>query len=102
MTSPLTVLRQVVVWPFERALPAKGRHRAVLLPDEPIPAPDEPVSGEVLDEGELQRLLCEGAAEVLECASCPCCGRITAHAMRRDGSRRCWTCGTETAAGDAG
>lgn len=90
MTSPLRVLRQIVA--------PTGRHRLrpVLLPDEPIPLATEPVASVVLDEDALMRLLDEGAAEVLECALCPCCDRITAHAMGRD-SRRCWTCGTESA-----
>lgn len=75
-----------------------GEHRArpVLLPDEPIPAHDGPVPHVVLDEDELVRLLDEDEAEPIECAPCPCCDRTTAHAMNRDGSRRCWTCGTTT------
>lgn len=90
MTKPLRVLRQIVA--------PNGRHRLrpVLLPDEPIPTPTEPIVGAVLCEDELLRLLNEGVAEPIECAPCPCCDRITAHAMNRDGSRRCWTCGTTT------
>lgn len=79
-----------------------GEHRAgrpLLLPDKPIPARTEPVPHVVLDEDELVRMLDEGTAEPIECANCPCCYRITAHAMNRDGSRRCWTCGTESPAG---
>jgi hypothetical protein len=94
MTSPIRILRQIVA--------PTGRHRLrpVLLPDEPIVPAAEPVAHVVLDEDELARLLDENAAEVLECAVCPCCDRITAHAMNRD-SRRCWTCGTESPAGAA-
>ncbi|MFJ1667422.1 hypothetical protein ACIOK4_13740 [Streptomyces bottropensis] len=92
MTSPIRFLRQVVA--------PNGRHRArpVLLPDEPIPPRAEPVPCQVLDEDTLHRLLNGGDAEVLECADCPVCDRITAHAMGPD-SRRCWVCGTESTAG---
>jgi hypothetical protein len=92
MTSPIRVLRQIVA--------PNGKHRLkpLLLPDEPMVPPAGPVLHDVLDEDELARLLDEGAAEPIECAPCPCCYRITAHAMNRDGSRRCRTCGTETEA----
>lgn len=103
--SPLRVLRQAVAWPVERMLPATGQHRrpSVLLPDDLIPAPDDPVPHEVLDEDELHRLLDAGAAEVLESAPCPCCDRTTAHARQINGALRCWNCGTTTtpAGGDA-
>jgi hypothetical protein len=90
MTSPLRVLRQIVA--------PNGRHRPrpVLLPDEPIPALDGPVEHAVLDDDELHRLLEADAVQPIECAPCPCCDRITAHAMNRDSTRRCWTCGTTT------
>jgi hypothetical protein len=93
MTTLRRYLRQVIA--------PNGRHRPqpVLLPDEPIPAPAEPVVGAVLCEDELARLLDEDAAAPTECAPCPCCDRITAHAMNRDGTRRCFTCGT-TSKGD--
>jgi hypothetical protein len=92
VTSPIRFLRQVVA--------PNGRHRLrpVLLPDEPIPPRAEPVPHVVLDEDTLHRLLNGGDAEVLECADCPVCDRITAHAMSPD-SRRCWVCGTESPAG---
>ena len=91
MASPLRYLRQVVA--------PNGRHRArpLLLPDEPIPPRTEPVPHVVLDEDTLLRLLNEDAAEVLECADCPVCDRITAHAMGRS-TRRCWVCGTQSPA----
>ena len=92
MTSPIRILRQIV------APNGKHRLRPVLLPDEPIPPATAPTACQVLDEDQLARLLDEGAAEVLECALCPCCDRITAHAMSRD-SRRCWTCGTTSLVG---
>jgi hypothetical protein len=94
VTSPLRVLRQIVA--------PNGRHRLrpVLLPDEPIPLRAEPVPCQVLDEDTLLRLLDEGEAEVLECADCPVCDRITAHAMGPK-TRRCWVCGTTTPAGAA-
>lgn len=91
MTSPIRVIRQIVA--------PNGKHRprrAVLLPDEPITPAAEPVQHVVLDETELERLLEDGEAEPIECAHCPCCNRTTAHAMQRNGSRRCWTCGTTT------
>lgn len=92
MTTLLRYFRQVVA--------PNGRHRArpVLLPDEPIPPRTEPVPHVVLDEDELLRLLDEDAVEVLECADCPVCDRITAHAMSPD-TRRCWVCGTTSKAG---
>jgi hypothetical protein len=76
----------------------KGQHRArpVLLPDEPIPAAIGPVRHAVLSEAELERLLDEGTAEPLESAACPCCDRNTPHAIQKNGSRRCWQCGTTT------
>lgn len=75
MSRPLRVLRQIVA-------PA-GRHRAA-----------SPRG--VVDEATLARLLSTGDAAATECAHCPACARTTAHAMQRDGSRRCWTCNTIT------
>lgn len=97
MTSPIRVLRQVAAWPIERILPATGLHRRVLLLDEPMPVSDEPIVHSVLSEAELFVMLHEGTVEVLQSEECPCCDRHTAHAVRPDGMRRCWTCGTETA-----
>jgi hypothetical protein len=90
VTTVLRYLRQVVA--------PNGKHRArpVLLPDEPIPAPAEPIIGAVLCEDELARLLDEDTPTPTECAPCPCCDRTTPHAMNRDGTRRCFTCGTTT------
>jgi hypothetical protein len=96
MTSPIRVLRQIVA--------PNGKHRPrrpLLLPDTPIAPAVAPVAHVVLNEDELTQLLDEGQAEPIECAHCPCCNRTTAHAMHRDGSRRCWTCGTESPAGGA-
>lgn len=95
MTSPIRVLRQIVA--------PNGRHRSkpVLLPGEPIPATGEPLTHAVRSEAELFRMLHDGTAEVLESEECPCCDRFTAHAVRPDGVRRCWTCGTESPAGAA-
>lgn len=92
MTSPLRVLRQIVA--------PNGRHRPrpVLLPDEPIPAPAEPVRHAVLTEDQLLRLFDDGEAAVLEGAPCPCCDCTTPHAISRD-SRRCWECGTTSKEG---
>jgi hypothetical protein len=92
----VTTLRRYV----RQVVAPNGRHRLrpVLLPDEPIPPRTEPVPCQVLDEDTLHRLLNGGDAEVLECADCPVCDRITAHAMSPD-SRRCWVCGTESTAG---
>lgn len=90
MISLRRYVRQVVA--------PNGRHRKpLLLPDEPLP-PAAPTVREHLTEEQLLRLLDEGEAEVLECADCPVCDRITAHAMGRD-TRRCWVCGTTTSAG---
>lgn len=103
MTRALQVLRHAAAKPIGWMLPATGRHRLqpVLLRDDLVPAPDGPVPHVVLDEDELHRLLEEGAAEVLECAPCPTCDRITAHAKQNNGFRRCWKCGTETLEGGA-
>ncbi|MFE2712308.1 hypothetical protein ACFXKI_10025 [Streptomyces mirabilis] len=92
MTRTLRVLRQIVA--------PNGRHRArpVLLPDEPVPAHVGPVPHSILSEAELARLLEDGVAEPLESAPCPCCDRNTPHAMQKDGSRRCWRCGTTSPA----
>lgn len=91
MTTLLRYFRQVVA--------PNGRHRLrpLLLPDEPIPPRPAPTVREHLTEDQLLRLLDEDAVEVLECADCPVCDRITAHAMGRD-TRRCWVCGTESSA----
>jgi ribosomal protein S27AE len=97
VTSPLRVLRQIVA--------PNGRHRprrAVLLPDEPFPAPSEPVRRGVLTETELAQLLDAEVIVANESADCPACARSTFHAMHRDGSRRCWTCGTTVVPGGAG
>jgi hypothetical protein len=90
----VTTLRRYV----RQIVAPNGRHRArpLLLPDEPIPAPAVPARGTPMSEDELLRLLDEDAVQPIECAPCPCCNRITAHAMNRDSSRRCWTCGTTT------
>lgn len=95
MTSPIRVLKQIVA--------PTGRHRAkgvLLLPDAPLGSTAEPVAHVVLDEGELQQLLDADEITANECAPCPSCVRSTFHAMNRDGSRRCWTCGTVTADGE--
>lgn len=94
MTSPIRVLRQIVA--------PNGRHRPrrpVLLPDEPIPARTGPVPHVVLDEDELERQLAAGDVLANEFDTCPTERRTTFHALYRDGSRRCWTCSTETLAG---
>ncbi|MGW2937637.1 hypothetical protein ACWDA7_38830 [Streptomyces sp. NPDC001156] len=88
LTRPLSVLRQIVA--------PTGRHRlrGPALVDQPaLPAQA------VLDEEELQRLLDLGELVATESARCPECRRDQAHAMHRDGSRTCWTCGTATPAG---
>lgn len=89
MTTLLRYFRQIVA--------PNGRHRSrpVLLPDEPIPAPEVPTRGTVLCEAELLRLFDDGEVEVLTGARCPCCDCTTPHAMGRD-RRRCWECGTES------
>lgn len=80
----------------------KGLHRprpAVLLPDEPIPAPAEPIPTVVLDEDTLSLLLNTGEVLANEFDTCPAEERTTFHALYRDGSRRCWTCGVTTLGG---
>jgi ribosomal protein L37AE/L43A len=90
MTSPIRVLRQIIA--------PNGKHR----PRRPVLLPDEPCTLTVgmrgiRDEGELEQLLDSGDAVANESANCPECKRNTFHAMNRDGSRRCWTCGSVTA-----
>lgn len=65
----------------------KGQHRAN--------------AGAVLTEATLEELLSTGAVVANESAPCPSCERTTFHAMHRDGSRCCWTCGTTTLAGES-
>lgn len=80
MTGAFRFLRQVVA--------PTGRHRtqrAALAPG--------------LTEVRLEELLDAGEVVANEVAPCPSCGRSTFHAMNRDGSRRCWTCSTETVPG---
>ena len=102
MTSAMRVLRRPARV-LKQIVAPTGRHRLrpVLLPDEPIPAPVWPITHQVLGEAELTRLLDDGTAEVLSSARCPCCDRFTAHAVPKDGPRRCWECGTESPAGAA-
>lgn len=68
--------------------PERGRHRAQRV-------------GTVLDEVSLDELLDGGEVEANDFAYCPDEARTTFHAIRTDGSRRCWTCTCETAAGAA-
>lgn len=94
MTSPIHVLRQIVN--------GGGRHRPrrpLLLPDAPLAPAAEPVPHVVLDEDELEQLLNTGDALANEFDTCPAEQRTTFHALYRDGSRRCWTCGVETLGG---
>ncbi|MEI5100358.1 hypothetical protein RB200_19745 [Streptomyces sp. PmtG] len=97
MTSPIRALQRFIA-------PA-GRHRTgrrvVLLPDEPLPPADGPITHGVLGEDELEQLLDAEEIAANESAPCPCCGRTTLHAMFRSGARRCWTCQTDTPAGGA-
>jgi hypothetical protein len=61
----------------------------------------QPRTSAVLDEVSLAELLDGGEVEANDYAYCPA-ERITRfHAIRRDGSRRCWTCNAESAAGVA-
>lgn len=71
-----------------RSWPAPGRHRA-------------PSVGTVIDEVSLDELLDGGEVEANDFLFCPAERRTTFHAVRVDGSRRCWTCACETAAGVA-
>jgi hypothetical protein len=61
----------------------------------------QPRTSSVLDEVSLAELLDGGEVEENEFARCPAEQRTTFHAIRRDGSRRCWTCAHESAAGVA-
>jgi hypothetical protein len=53
----------------------------------------------VLDEASLNELLDGGEIEANDFAYCPAEERTTFHAIRSDGSRRCWTCNSESPAG---
>jgi hypothetical protein len=66
-----------------------------------ITAGPRPRAHSVLDEVSLAELLDGGEVEANEFARCPAEDRTTFHAVRRDGSRRCWTCNAESAAGVA-
>ena len=57
------------------------------------------VSSAVLDESTLRDLLTDGAVEENGFEYCPAEERATFHALRADGSRRCWTCQSVTAGG---
>lgn len=61
--------------------------------------PQPPTVQAVLDEQTLTVLLTDGALESNEYANCPAEGVTRFHAVRTDGSRRCWTCSCETPAG---
>lgn len=92
MTSPLRVLRQIVA--------PNGKHRAQPVQFLPDGEATETVDmRELLDDSELQHLLDTGEVVANESAPCPACDKTTLHAMHRDGSRRCGTCGTETLPG---
>lgn len=64
-----------------------------------VGAPSAPVTSSVLDEGTLRDLLTDGDVEANAFEYCPAEERTTFHAIRADGSRRCWTCQTVTAGG---
>jgi hypothetical protein len=87
VTTLRRYVRQVV------APNGKHRPRPLLLPDEPIPAPEVPVRGTVLGEDQLHQQLENGEVAVTECGPCPRCKSTTAHAMAR-WTRTCWTCDT--------
>lgn len=53
----------------------------------------------VLDEVSLDQLLDGGEIEANDFEYCPAEERTTFHAIRGDGSRRCWTCNCESPAG---
>ncbi|MFB7461233.1 hypothetical protein [Streptomyces sp. NPDC056188] len=86
----------MVVWSW---LQPTGKHRAPAAPRQSRVQVEVAGGGAVLDDVVLERLLDTGEVVANESAPCPCCGRTTFHAMHRDGSRRCWTCGTETGPG---
>ena len=73
-------------WP----VPSYGRHREAGLSYR-----------RTLDEAALQALLTGGYVEANDFALCPDEQRVTFHALRTDGSRRCWTCSATTPAGEA-
>lgn len=92
MTSPIRVLRQIV------APNGKHRPRRRVLVDGLLTPQPAPAVRDVLDEDELEQQLEASDVVANECAPCPACSRTTFHAMHRGGSRRCWTCNTETEA----
>lgn len=59
-----------------------------------------PTERAVLDEVSLAELLDGGEIEANDFALCPAEERTTFHAIRSDGSRRCWTCAFDTAGDD--
>lgn len=94
MTSLIRVLRQ-----FGAPTGRNQICRAILLPDEPIPPLDKPLTHTVLAEAELVLLLDEDGKDVWESAPCACCDRTTEHTVQKDGSLRCGTCGTTAGRG---
>ena len=66
-----------------------------------VMAGPRPRTSSVLDEVSLAELLDGGEVEANEFARCPAEQTTRFHAIRNDGSRRCWTCNQETAAGVA-
>ncbi|MFF7837611.1 hypothetical protein ACFZC6_02060 [Streptomyces ossamyceticus] len=99
MTSPLRLLKRPARYVRQVVAPnGKHRPRPVLLPDEPIPAPETPARGTVLTEDQLMRLLDTGEVAFGECAPCPRCKSTTAHATGR-WTRKCWTCATTSLLG---
>lgn len=98
---------------------ARGRYRAPVVSVGPVKLrttvvpPGAVVAGDPLtasnvdhaavrqaDENELAARLAGGEVDVLEYALCPAERRTTPHALRADGSRRCWQC-EHTTAGDS-
>ncbi|MDN3056916.1 hypothetical protein PH213_20645 [Streptomyces sp. SRF1] len=77
---------------------ALARLRANLPPAAlPTAAADDGRAHEPARNVELAALLERGEADALDYDYCPREQRTQPHALRADGSRRCWACGHETA-----
>ncbi|MEU1180569.1 hypothetical protein ABZ464_23505 [Streptomyces sp. NPDC005820] len=75
-------------------MPAAWLSRARALFAGPAPAPASSVLA-------LPALWAEGHADIADFADCPREKRRTPHAMRADGSRKCFRCGHETPGQDS-
>ncbi|MEH0402935.1 hypothetical protein ACFY7V_03850 [[Kitasatospora] papulosa] len=84
---------------LRRAHPAAPAPRTAAIPSGAAVAPPRAsvVDDVAVQEGALAARITAGEVDALDYAICPAERRTTPHALRADGSRRCWQCHHTTA-----